>query len=81
MHPAEFYTLVRHNRQRAIRFLLCCDGPELWRLGAACAQYLRDQYGVPVSPEHVLLTWRSVQLIDERQTELALALHTRAVSS
>jgi hypothetical protein len=79
MHPADFYELVRCDRERAARHLHCYDGPGLRWFAVGCAQHLVERFAVPVPPEHVIHIWQHVALITEQQAQEALVLQERAV--
>jgi hypothetical protein len=79
MHPANFYTLARRDRRRAIRHLLSYDALGLRRLAGACAQHLFEQFAVRVPANHVLAIWQRVGLISEPQAEAAQGAEEHAV--
>lgn len=79
MHPAEFYTLARRDREQAAPHLLCYDWPGLQAFAADCAHHLYERFDVRVPPEHILITWQQVGLLQKRQAHLALSEQTRAV--
>lgn len=79
MHPADFYNLARHDRERAARHLLCYDGPGLRHFAVACARHLAERFGVEPPPEQVLTVWQRVGLLHAAQAETACGEHERTV--
>lgn len=79
MHPADFYELVRRDREQAARHLLCYDGLGLRWFAAGCAHHLYECFAVLVPPKHVVHTWQHMALITEQQAQNALAFQERAV--
>ena len=79
MNAERWYELARHDRPRALRFLLLHDAAGLRQFAEVCADYLAQRHGVPLRAADVQAVWRRVGLWDEGQMASAGAERQRAV--